>query len=86
MDDWANLAVETVNQLVHISTRKEEFKNKALREELINAVAPNFIKGDGTSENSGLTNRRVNKLLKDEDIYKNKTMIEDDTGVLIAFL
>ena len=63
---------------MHIST-KEEFKNKALREELINVVATNFIKGDGTSENSGLTNRRVNKLLKDEDINKNKTMIEDDT-------
>ena len=51
LDDWrANLAVETVNQLVHISTRKEEFTSKALREELINAVATNFIKGDGTSE------------------------------------
>ena len=64
---------------MHISTRKEEFKNKALRQELINAVATNFIKGDATSENSALTNRRVNKLLKDEDINKNKTMIEDNT-------
>ncbi|XP_077975585.1 zinc finger protein 862-like [Styela clava] len=63
LTDWrSHLGHNMIKDLLLIATRKEQFEDGAIRENLVNKASARFMGSDGTSER-GLVKRRINSIL-----------------------
>nr|XP_039255364.1 uncharacterized protein LOC120332227 [Styela clava] len=63
LTDWrSHLGHNMIKDLLLIATRKEQFEDGAIRENLVNKASARFMGSDGTSER-GLVKQRINSIL-----------------------